>query len=136
MTKDLYSRLATSVPVDAAAARAVSMRGEHEPTIKIEDWHKHYDAPPKTFPTPSDVQERTGRKFGRLTVIGFLYGQKKGTPGSRWLVRCVCGQYEVRRGKIIDRADADQCCARCRTLAWHRTPQYQRSQTRQAPAET
>ena len=120
---DLYSRIAASAPVDASAARALSMRGEHEPTVKIPEHHEHYDAPPKVQPVPENKTDRTGRRFGKLTVIGYLRTHRD--RSGRWLVRCVCGQYEVRRGSTIDKADAGQSCTRCAKLAWHRSAEYQ-----------
>jgi hypothetical protein len=47
------------------------------------------------------VEDVTGWKYGKLTVIGFMYKRK--TPKSRgfnrdmlFAVRCDCGRYEVR----------------------------------------
>lgn len=51
----------------------------------------------------------TGIKAGRLTVIGIAAGRDQ--EKHRWVVRCQCGDYELRRAKIIKQWAADGCTA-------------------------
>lgn len=40
-----------------------------------------------------------GRTFDRLSVLGFH--NFKSTKGAAWLVRCTCGEYEIRNAKTL-----------------------------------
>lgn len=56
---------------------------------------------------PHNQKNWKGRKFGRLTVIGYGYYRK--TTGkasankSYWIMRCVCGRYEYRSQVALKR---------------------------------
>lgn len=80
---------------------------------------RHYSAPPVTrkFPGPPE-DNMTGRRFGRLLVIGYLRRGRGYRPRALWLVRCSCGQYEERHAKACRNPDnyLDRCNA-CRQLA-------------------
>jgi hypothetical protein len=54
----------------------------------------------------------TGRRFGRLTVVGI-----SAEVVARWVVRCVCGSYGLRTARAIKKADEDACCHQCHLLA-------------------
>lgn len=109
---DRYDRVASSAPVNADAARIYGARGERETLRPLPETVRHFDAPPKILPVPASAPNRTGKKYGALTVIGYL-GPNSRNRGSEWLVRCLCGQYEVRRAKAVDKASPHDCCARC-----------------------
>ena len=56
----------------------------------------------------------TGFKFGRFTVVGMALN----TP-HRWVVRCICGIYTMRKLKSIRNPNNNQDrCERCRQLAY------------------
>lgn len=79
---------------------------------KVPSWHDHWTAPPiPEGRRPDDKEDLTGRAFGRLTVIRYHKTHKK--DGSRWLVRCTCGDYELRRSRTIRDAAEDAMCAAC-----------------------
>ena len=65
--------------------------------------------------------DMTGHIFGWFTVVGF-YGnwdkwRQGGKARGRWLVRCVCGDYELRRARAIKNPNnQDDKCCNCR---WH-----------------
>ena len=64
-----------------------------------------------------DEEDLTGRVAGRFTVIGRWDSDFKHRSKIRWVVRCVCGFYETRRGSIIKRGTAEQqMCSGCRLL--------------------
>ena len=105
-----YDALATSAPLNKDAALARDGRGSHwDP--KIPKTQAHWDAPPPMKPPPVDRENFTGRTFGWLTVVGYYDSHKK--VGSRWVVRCRCGDYETRSGKAVRNSAADACCYEC-----------------------
>ena len=119
-----YDALAASAPLNRDAALARDGRGEQY-QAKLRPGARHWEAPPPTRPIPADVADLTGVKIGRLTVVGYL-GRIGGH--ARWLVRCVCGDYEARRRRaIVDpRPDADNCCEECHIEARLRRADYVR----------
>ena len=99
-------------PVNSTAARVVSRGVHYDSSKKIVQ--RHWDVPPPVRPVPKDpsLQDLTGVKFGRFTVLGF-YAEGNGL----WVVRCACGDYETRRTKSIKNPNNDQDrCENCRQL--------------------
>lgn len=105
-------------PINRQAAASIG-RGREEFPERVEAWHEHQRVPFPTKALPETIAEDlTGRIVGRLTVIGLLdqrahYGRP--SKGARWVVRCVCGAYELRRSAVlIDPAYAPKArCAEC-----------------------
>lgn len=108
------AKIVTSHAVDVPLKGPKRQRGRLE-----------WDAPPQCSPVPREVEDLTGRTFGRLTVCGWL-APLSGTKeqwkreraihrnrGHLWLVRCACGRYEARRRKAIVNPDntTDMCCS-------------------------
>lgn len=128
MAKDTFDRILTSVPLNSTAGRVTSRGAHYDPKIKTtqrahSDIPTHSDAPSKCVPfrsTDPGAIDLTSRKFGRMTVIGYLgrLNPKNGKKGS-WLVRCVCGNYETRMAAGIKKANEEDCCGKCR--AWRTT---------------
>ena len=112
-----FDRLATSAPLNADAAIARDGVSNDQWEARIPENYPRWAAPP-----PAEMQfavsvlpvDLSGRTMGRLTVIRF-HGPGKG--GGRWLTRCTCGYYELRRGKAISNYsganDRDHCCYEC-----------------------
>jgi len=121
---DAFDRIMTSTPVNRSAALAVSGKGEHfEPKVKIAC--EHHDIPPKTVPVPTNIAEDlTGRKWGRMTVVGYLRSSTNNTGGAVWLARCACGAYETRRTKPIKNASPRDRCTKCNALRSIRRRQH------------
>jgi hypothetical protein len=82
----------------------------------------HYDLPSKTIPptlvhseTPiptvsfSGHNDLTGTKCGRMTVIG-------NNGKTRWVCRCACGRYELRKAKSVLNPNNYDMCHACRRL--------------------
>lgn len=105
---DIFDRIAASSPINRAAGLAVSGASIHyEP--KINDARESWDAPPALRPIPPNVPPLVGRRFGRMVVVG-LQAETNG----RWVVRCACGKYEVRRAAAINgKYAAVQQCQVC-----------------------
>lgn len=105
-----YERLAGLRPANRTTAIVAGARGTH--------WNEqanfgqlHSDVPISTYACPDWAEDLTGRKFGRLTVIGFRCGNE--FKGALWVVRCVCGAYETRRSKAISKAINSEICTAC-----------------------
>jgi hypothetical protein len=95
-------------PINKTAALVVSKgysyetKTIHSPTLFSENVLR-------TIPTPNVViTDLTGLKFGRFVVMGLSYDVKK-----RWVVKCSCGNYEVRTAKCINKKLDDQMCIKC-----------------------
>lgn len=110
--KDSFERIITSVPQNATAARVMGRGTHYEPVVEMSS-HEHWDLPPPMKAFSSDL---VGRKFGRLTVLGLSVDQNP-KKNARWVVRCVCGHYEIRKAKAIrNPANTDDCCQNCAHL--------------------
>lgn len=104
-----------SVPLDKTAA-SVTSKGEHwTPARSVEEWHVHSETPLPMKPIPmlDGTKGLAGAKFGRLTVMGHYTGPKSKNTRARYVVRCACGDYEIRSAKAIRQADPDAACAKC-----------------------
>lgn len=113
-----FDRVASSAPLDATAASVRDGSGDlYE--VAIPAHHPHFRAPPLPLHRLQPGQiDYTGRRIGRLTVIRFHeLRHNGGTKEAMWLVRCQCGDYELRRAKTIRRnANADACCYVCHSV--------------------
>lgn len=99
-----FDRIITSVPANATAGRVMS-RGEHwEPEGPMPPGLQHWKSPPplrRFVKTESNI-DLTGKAWGRFTVVGLA--AESANDGARWIVRCVCGDYEARSAKTIKSA--------------------------------
>jgi len=90
-------------PSDKVAGR-VAARGEHfewsPPSTSVHSSdpipHRAPTAAERAMPEFVDL---TGIKSGRLSVLGMAVDVS--ANGTRWVVRCVCGAYELRRTRYI-----------------------------------
>lgn len=98
-----FDTVAPLMPFDKTASQ-VSARGEifeYTPPETV----LHSDTPIETRQATHREKldplfvDMTGIKGGRLTVIGIAASSLP--DKRRWVVRCQCGDYEVRRAKII-----------------------------------
>lgn len=114
--RDLHARK----PINKEAA-LVTQDGNHEdlnfqpnpqdselpiPTTQLYNY-RHYDF--------------TNTRIGRLTVIG--YWGRNDSPHSgtaarhRWVVRCDCGIYSIRREEKIKKRNPKDSCSRCKYIS-------------------
>ena len=70
--------------------------------------------------TPADIVNYAEEQFGRLTVIAYSHKRKSRRNGTihYWIVRCSCGEYEMRSQKTLKRyslkeSNDDIMCATC-----------------------
>jgi hypothetical protein len=106
-----FDAIAAAAPLDAQASVVRDGSGEHY-EVTVPAHIEHYTAPPRPqMPRPEGVEDLTGFQRGRFTVI--RYHSPTGC-GGKWLVRCACGDYELRRAKAIRKGDEqDMSCFRC-----------------------
>lgn len=99
-------------PVNSVAARVVSNGVHHEhqraPGVVCESM------PIETLTIPGK-EDFTGRRFGTFTVVGYAMNHK-----GKLVVRCVCGNYSVRKPSIMEseHSERDSCedCYRLRVM--------------------
>lgn len=106
---ELDDRMATSRPVNRVAGKVVSRGVHYEPRIKL---NQHWQAPPSMMPVPKGTGDLTGITFGRLEVIGL---SSEFSP--LWVVRCRCGNYELRHKYVIQNLENNwDRCRKCKDL--------------------
>lgn len=122
-----WDALVTSAPANTQAAKDAAAKGTGwKPGRQIVHEHDvHSDCPPPMRAVPPNSPALVGMKVGKLTIVGLH--AKSGLNGGRWVVRCVCGQYETRRAKVLrDAVYASRaCCKVCdytREMIAGRTP--------------
>lgn len=113
--KDLHARK----PIDKEAARVVS-GGVHE-DLKISPALHESDIPIPTRQLPPRHRNLAGTRAGRLTVIGY-WGRNESTHSGtaarhRWVVRCDCGTYAIRREQKLKVSNPEDGCSRCKYIA-------------------
>lgn len=106
-----------ATPINRVARRTTVAKGEHYDfdCTEVDPTGKHWKSPPPLRPLPRLAENLKGITFGRLTVIG-VYGNhpKKGTS---WVVRCTCGDYEIRYKRAIKNPDNNEDrCGNCNQL--------------------
>lgn len=103
----IYNGL-NNAPINMLASRVLA-RGESYNFKNNEPHREESDTPLSItwgkIPHCNNFVNLTGRKVGRLTVVG--WNHKK----SRWVCRCSCGIYVYRTSKAIknDKNKADAC---------------------------
>ena len=118
-----YDRLASSAPINRQAALTRDGRG---PDFGLEamELENHWSAPPPPERAPPrDLPRLEGREFGAGMRVVRYHGKR--SNGARWLVRCACGDYELRATQAIQTAQADHACQKCnhtRHLRWASDP--------------
>lgn len=118
MGKNTFDAVLASVPNGATAGRVTSKGTHYTPQMNAVPTRSHWDAPPKMRPVPATSIKLVGRKFGKLTVFG-LWDDTDGGPRrdakAKWVVRCACGDYEIRTAKAINNpANNEDACRICR----------------------
>lgn len=116
--------------VDVTSALVVS-RGEHHhnaPRVV----NQHLEFLPRLRKPPKIAPKLTGVRFGRFTVVG-MHGTIRGV----WVVRCACGDYEVRTAKAIRNPNnfGDRCTL-CRNAAFQKKDYEYRVHGREVDART
>jgi hypothetical protein len=81
---------------------------------------------PAAIPLPARIEDITGQKFGRLTVLGFAGYLSNGRKASKqgWHCRCSCGGSTVARGSDLRAGKHKSCGCTIRRHGRSRTPEY------------
>jgi hypothetical protein len=106
-----FDAVVTAAPLDAKASIVRDGSGDlYE--VRVPAHVEHYKAPPKAqMPRPEGVEDLTGFSRGRFTAVRYHSPCK---DGGKWLVRCTCGDYEIRRAKALRSGDEqDLSCFIC-----------------------
>lgn len=110
-----FDKLISSDPIDQLTARVIS-KGTPPVGDRIDSTQMRWAAPPECKPyLGPDEHNLTGRRFGQLTVYG-CFGKSRSATGMRWVVKCVCGYYEVRRTAYLKKESTGgrtMCCTQC-----------------------
>ncbi len=127
-----WDRLSTSAPIDRLAATVTSGSSEtYEPKGLFpadQVGHIHDKVPPPYQAAPgkcSWTENLIGQSFGRLRVLGKFTGRIGKNGRARWVVRCTCGAYEVKRAKTL-KSGASTMCEACHRLEALKSGAYQR----------
>lgn len=110
-----FDAIAAAAPLDRQASVVRDGSGDLYEAPKSAT-QAFWTAPPEPEgPLPPGVEDLSGRAFGQMRVI--RYHKRNPKTGSLWLCRCVCGGYELRRGKIVresgGKGDGGGCCHQC-----------------------
>jgi hypothetical protein len=124
-----FDAVAPLTPANLTSGRVASAGVHFDPKVHMPAGYQHWDAPPpmRPFVNPhGNATDLTGKKVGRLTVLGLLDDPDRASDGAsvmRWVVRCTCGDYEARRptslmAALNSRLDASEgsgavCCLVC-----------------------
>lgn len=122
MTRDHWDAILASAPLNVTAGRVVSKGVDFVPAAQPTE--HSWDGPPAMVrigrhhrANPSFV-DLTGRRVGRLTVLGMAHGLGKEAIGALWVCRCTCGRYVGRRAKSLKTIKPEEAmCGTCRYTA-------------------
>lgn len=100
-----FDALAAATPLDRQASVIRDGSGDiwREPDMPS-NWAHWKAPPPAEGKLPAGRPNYAGAIFGRLSVIRYHGKSGLSNPQHVWLVRCSCGDYEVRREKSIAKA--------------------------------
>lgn len=113
---NVIQKIVTSNPVDKTAALVTSEGVDAISTRLIRRVHSPFPLPMRSSQHLLAKDNLTGVNFGLFQVVG-LYALKKGNKGNcknRWVVRCCCGNYEIRKPKSIkNQSNYSDACDEC-----------------------
>ncbi len=100
-----FDTVAPLMPFDKTAS-VVAGRGEHFEWAPPENSNHSADMIPFRGPNREELIkpgffDLTGKRLGRLLVMGIAAAIPSNGNGQRWVVRCRCGAYETRKAKYI-----------------------------------
>lgn len=93
-------------PINGTAARVIA-RGESF-EYRALDTEVCSPVPIAIKDVPAEILDLIGAKLGRLTVVGLAEQGKL-----RWVCRCSCGNYVLRRSQTVQKAAPDAACPQC-----------------------
>lgn len=110
-----FDAIAASAPLNRQASVVRDGSGDlYDPALP--DGTEHWKAPPLPEAVmPPDTVDLSGRKVGRCTVVRYHRPHPtQKSVGAQWLIRCVCGDYELMSGRAIKASKAsNHVCRSC-----------------------
>lgn len=108
-----WDAILASEPINrmAALAAAVGFSGDEE--TMLAKAKRDIEALEQGDP---NFRNLVGLIKGRLTVVAYGGRAKRSTPGAQWIVRCKCGNYEVRRTRALREQNPNDRCEDCNQL--------------------
>jgi hypothetical protein len=108
-----FDRIASSAPINRDAAVAFGGSGEHYQP-KPGSLEPIWDVPPKLKAPPADAPQLVGLRKGNLTVLGMWADNPLSGHIGKWVVRCVCGNYTIRKSRALRNPEnIDDMCSHC-----------------------
>lgn len=108
-----FDAIAAATPLNRTASTVRDGSGDQYEG-KVPDWHAHWKAPPlpeSNLRTESGAVDLAGLAFGQgMRVIRYHRSRSK---SAQWLVRCSCGDYELRSTRAIKSAAPTHVCQAC-----------------------
>lgn len=123
-----FDVIAASAPLNREASVVRDGSGDQYEG-KAPEYHAHWKAPPlpeDQFRPETGGEDMTGVRFGRMVVVRY-HRRHPRLRVAQWLVRCACGDYELRRTRAIKAAQEDHKCQVC---DWFTHVQFQRDAER------
>lgn len=119
--RDPVDRLASIVtsPTPKWAKPITSKRGSQDDFREQISWVLRHPS----VSAPSNVKDWTGVKLGRISVVAYSHARRLNDGDIRhyWVVRCSCGEYEMRRSESLAKLSPHQMCKKCEKNEWLRT---------------
>lgn len=110
-------------PIDDVARRVVYGKMVHDPFQHNDETAPFSEDPLPVIHVSPEQQDLRGNKYGSFTVFGLYSRKRRGDNRngkargyqSRWVVRCICGNYEVRNQRTLLRPKKldDLKCRQC-----------------------
>ena len=110
-----FDKLFASRPVNKQTALANSGGYTYKPNMQ-KGVKTTQTCPPILPLSPKIKEDLTGKKCGRITVVGYG-GRDKRQNVAKWVIRCVCGNYEFRRSQKINLNLSYDRCQECWAIA-------------------
>ncbi len=105
-------KIALSKPIDKTAANVISEGEEYNFEVRDKTIMRLTPIRCGSFKGRSQ-DDLTGRIFGRLLVVGFR-AKKGGNSHGRWVCKCTCGYFIVKKSKSLRKSILEPMCLECR----------------------
>lgn len=123
MSVKAMDKYKAQIPVDSVALK-VMLGGEDYVSAKCYGNTRHWKNMPPTRNVVRGTTNLSGTTFGRFMVVG-LSAHKNLNKHAVWVVRCICGDYEVRSAKAMKNLDnKDDCCLECKHVRKMKNGEY------------
>ena len=115
---DQMKMLQNPLPIDRVAARVVRGKAEHWQPQRFRN-EDYFDVQPTLRPFDGLTRDYSGFRMGALRVLGLATPGVVSKKARKWVARCDCGSYVLRRETAFQNYEAKPkgtggtCCPRC-----------------------